>query len=230
MFHFKSAGPDVLSEYSPLHKVLLLRKLTKVNMSYVRALCFFSIIFGLLNACRQDGRSTAAEKLLLDSLETEFFALGDSLDSAWAQMIEDDDFKIYYMRRLLDEVAGAGSADTLRYATLRDELGALEAMRYDRVSMAHSPSIDAYDSATAALSEEIIAFAREYQHVYNSPLILELIDEINFKNDMVIIYRVHYDHFAIRHNSIIREHSRLLEKRLGGGTLPKPLPLFQLPS
>ena len=209
--------------------MFLWRKLTKVNMSYVRALCFFSIIFGLLYACRQDGRSTAAEKFLLDSLETELLALGDSLDIAWAQMIEDDDFKIYCMRRLLDEVAGAVSIDTLKYAMLHDGLNALEAIRYDRESMVHSPSIDAYDSATAVLSEEIIAFALENQQLYNSPLMLELIDEINFKNDMVIIYRVHYDHFAIRHNMIIREHSRILEKRMEN-TLPRPLPLFQLPS
>jgi hypothetical protein len=208
---------------------LLLCNLIKHPMNYLKLLCFFSLILLTATACRQGGKEAAKEQAYLDSLQQQVRVLDDSVSRAWSRMIDDDNLKHEYIRRLLLEVSYTNAYDAARSDELNRKLDTLILMRYDRLTMADSPRIDAYDSATFALSADVIAFAMDHPRFRDFPLMQELIDEINQKNDMILLYRIHYDGFAIRRNEIISRDGDRLRARMDNEQL-MPTPLFQLPS
>ena len=105
----------------------------------------------------------------------------------------------------------------------------LKDMRYDQKSMSNSSSIDAYDSATFDLSDQIFSFARDHPRFESTPLMGELIDDISAKNNFILMHRIHYDNWVKELNAF-KENNR--EKLLSNDEPIEmdKMPLFELPS
>lgn len=199
-------------------------------MNYRNIIFLFSIavVAGGIFSCSRKAKKTA-EGPARDSLIMEYQALQDSLDKEWKVMIEDDDEKIALLKRLILEVSYTNSYDKQRFEALNEMVDQLKQMRYDRESMRDSQMIDAYDSATFAVTDQVIDFARSHPRYKDFPFMEELINEINQKNDLILIYRVHYDNWAKDLNAFIKKRGKKLRK-FGQVVPDKPVPLFQLPS
>ena len=102
-------------------------------------------------------------------------------------------------------------------------------MRYDQQSMSNSAAIDAYDSATFDVSDQIILFARNHPRYQDFPLMAELIDEINVKNNYVLMHRIHYDSWVKELNTFKKKNGKKLLKSDPGIDLEID-PIFELPS
>ena len=164
-----------------------------------------------------------------DSLLIKYLALKDSVDKEWQIMIADDDDKHLLMKRLLLEVSYTNNYDKERFRELNELTDQLKAMRYDQNSMSSSALIDAYDSATFDLADQIIVFARSHPRYDDFPLMAELIDDINGKNNYILMHRIHYDS-RVKDLNTFKKSNR--EKLLASDpeVETESMPLFQLPS
>jgi hypothetical protein len=166
--------------------------------------------------------SISAEKL--DSIRLEYKSLSSASADYWRIMMEEDDKKLFYMKRLLQEVSYADEYDSLKYAELMGRLESLKASRYDEKSMANSSLIDQYDSLTIDLVPEIEQYARALPDFSKYPLMQELIDEINEMDNNVLFKRVDYDNAAEQYNALVNEFGTYLqESDPGGDYAAKPL-------
>lgn len=158
-----------------------------------------------------------------------YLALEDSIQKEWSIMIADDDDKHVLMKRLLLEVSYTNNYDKVRFRDLNDQVDQLKAMRYDQKSMSNSALIDSYDSATFDLSDQIFVFARNHPRYDDFPLMSELIDDINGKNNYILMHRIHYDNRVKELNSFKEKNQKKLM-----ATDPEieteHMPLFELPS
>jgi len=199
---------------------MILRKISFLLLPTVLAVIFFSCDN---SKKRSDGSGDA------DSLLIKYNALIDSVDVNWAVMIADDDDKLVLMKRLLLEVSYTNNYDKAKYQELKEMVDQLKAMRYDQTTMINSSLIDAYDSATFAISDQIIEFARNHPRFDDIPLMEELIDDINGKNSYVLMHRIHYDNWVKELNSFKKNN---LDKLLATDPVleTESMPLFELPS
>ena len=191
-------------------------------------LFFLAVVAGGIFSCSRKSKKSA-EGPARDTLIMEYQALQDSLNKDWQVMIDDDDEKHALMKRLLLEVSYTNSYDKQRFEELNKLVDQLKQMRYDRETMRQSSLIDAYDSATWAVTDQVIDFARSHPRYDDFPMMEELINEINQKNNMILIYRVHYDNWAKDLNALIKKRGKKLRK-YGQDVPEQPIPLFQLPS
>jgi hypothetical protein len=156
---------------------------------------YFILVLGLavayLISC--ESKKTGGVTVGTDSLMIKYQALVDSVDANWTVMIADDDDKHVLMKRLLLEVSYTNNYDKDRFEELTALVDQLQPMRYDQTSMSDSDLIDRYDSATWDLTDKIIQFAREHPRYADYPLMEELINDINAKNNYVLMHRIHYD-------------------------------------
>ena len=163
------------------------------------------------------------------TLLSQYDALTDSVNSSWKIMIDDDDEKHMLLKRLLLEVSYTNNYDKDRFEDLNDLVDELKGMRYDLQSMSNSSMIDAYDSATFDLSDQIIVFAKEHPRYDNFPLMAELVSEINSKNDYILMHRIHFDRSVKELNSFKKSKEKKLLKSDPEIEL-KSYYLFELPS
>jgi hypothetical protein len=126
------------------------------------------------------------------------------------------------------EISYTNLYDKEEIDSLMAKIEALRAMRYDKNTLSDSDRIDRYDSATFRLTSEVIQTALDHPRYDDFPLMEELIDDINFKNDMILIHRIHYDGFAMELNQYIDENRQWLEKAPGNVEMAER-PLFRLP-
>lgn len=181
----------------------------------------------LVYSCRYDkDQSQQKESVLFDSVSSEYSTLTDSLNHAWNVMIADDDEKLQFMKRLLQEVSYTGSFNEKRFQELTDMVDKLKRIRYAKKRELTSALIDRYDSAANEVMQQVIDFAYEHPQFKKNEMMQELVDDIYQKNSMVLIYRVHYDAFAEERNKLVEEHEQLLDT---GKYEMKPLPLFKIP-
>ena len=185
--------------------------------------CLVLTIFSCSNKKSPSGAIEA------DSLLVKYKALNDSVNSNWAVMIADDDDKHILMKRLLLEVSYTNNYDKTLFKELNDLVDGLKVMRYDQKSMKNSASIDAYDSATFALSDQIILFARSHPRFADIPIMEELIDDINAKNNYILLHRIHYDSW-VKELNLYKESNK--ENLLSDDPSVEigEMPLFELPS
>jgi len=183
---------------------------------------FWAVIFFI--SCTKRVTKDTDDSILTDSIVTQLSILQDSLDNAWRVMINDDDEKIQFMKRLLDEAAYS-NYNTGRYEELVQLLEELKALRYDREAMKESKLIDQYDSATSVVTRQVMEYSYDFPGFEQNNLMNELVADINLKNNYVLIYRVHYDKFAEQINEILEKHGKLLEDR---EIEMEKHPLFQL--
>ena len=173
------------------------------------------------NASKSSGRS--------ESLLSTYLILEDSVQKQWSVMIADDDDKYVLMKRLLLEVSYTNNYDKDRFRELNDLIDQLKAMRYDQKSMSSSALIDAYDSATFDLSDQIILYARNHPRYEDFPLMSELIDDINGKNNYILMHRIHYDNWVKELNAFKKKHRKKLMTS-DPEIEAESMPLFELPS
>ncbi|NJN27693.1 MAG: hypothetical protein HC819_17855 [Cyclobacteriaceae bacterium] len=164
-----------------------------------------------------------------DSLMITYGILQDSVQRNWEIMIADDDEKLALLNRLLQEVSHTNNYDKLKFNELKSNIDQLKAMRYDQQTMGESALIDKYDSATIVVSDQVIGFARSHPRYDDFPLMEELVQEINAKNNYILLHRNHYDFWAKELNSYTDENGESI-KRIEPDFREESLPLFQLPS
>lgn len=188
-------------------------------------LLLFGATLSILWSC--ENKNPGSSETENDSLLIKYNALQDSVNHNWAIMIADDDEKLQFMKRLLLEVSYTNNFDKAKFQELNDLVDELKEMRYDQESMTNSSLIDAYDSATFDLSDQIIVFARTHPRYDDFPLMAELIDDINAKNNYILMHRVHYDSWVKELNSYKKNNS---QKPLDGSDeiQLEAMPLFEL--
>lgn len=189
-------------------------------------LCAFIVLAAL--ACKRKSTDGLSEAEIIDSVYHQFTVLHDSVESNWEVMIKDDDQKHRYMKRLLLEISYTNLYDEKKMTSLTEKVEKLGSIRYDRTTMHNSDLIDRYDSATFSVTSQVIQAALDHPRYNDFPLMEELIDDINFKNDMILIHRIHYDGFAMELNQFIEENREWLQKAPEETNLA-PRPLFRLP-
>lgn len=188
-------------------------------------LLLFGATLSILWSC--ENKNPGSSETENDSLLIKYNALQDSVNHNWAIMIADDDEKLQFMKRLLLEVSYTNNFDKAKFQELNDLVDELKEMRYDQESMTNSSLIDAYDSATFDLSDQIIVFARTHPRYDDFPLMAELIDDINAKNNYILMHRVHYDSWVKELNSYKKNNSQKLLD--GSDELQlEAMPLFEL--
>ncbi len=196
-----------------------------------RAFRIFTLI-GLLAiflyAC-DGGKNASKSSARKDSLLSTYLTLEDSVQKQWSVMIADDDDKYTLMKRLLLEVSYTNNYDKDRFEELNELVDQLKAMRYDQKSMSNSAMIDAYDSATFDLCDQIIVYARNHPRYDDFPLMSELIDDINGKNNYILMHRIHYDTWVKELNAFKKKHRKKL-MTADPEIEAESMPLFELPS
>lgn len=197
-----------------------------MNIRNLFSLLLISLILNNLFSCESQKSTSQSD---LDSLMIKYQALVDSVDANWTVMMADDDEKHMLMKRLLLEVSYTNNYDKARFQELNQKVEKLRSFRYDQKSMSDSDLIDAYDSATWALTDQIILFARSHPRYADYPMMQELIEDINAKNNYVLMHRIHYDSWAKQLNSFKKNN---LDKLMDADPDMKSqeMPLFQLAS
>jgi len=171
-------------------------------MRYLAPLLLTCIVIG----CTAPGPTAEEKILILDSLKLRYSSIGDSINLAWEKMVADDDQKLAYMKRLIDEVTYTNEYNAVDVQEYYDRIESTKAMRYDMVTMAESDLIDEYDLAIQSLISEIETFARTHPKFDKYPLMLELINDIRSADGRVLFMRVNYDDFAKEKNSLIQNN------------------------
>lgn len=180
----------------------------------------------ILFSCKTGDKKSAAD---MDSLQTTYLALQDSVDAAWDTMIKDDDQKLDNADRLLQEISYTNIYDQEKYKKLKADVATLRTIRYTRQSMAQSDKIDQYDSAASQVLYNVTTYATAHPQYGKYPLMKELVDEIDDAQNRVLLMRVDYDFAAKDYNQFIEIHRKLMEEIDPGETVKKK-PLFQLPA
>jgi hypothetical protein len=182
----------------------------------------------LLNCGGKKEEQLSAEQL--DSLRATYYALNDSLENAWQQMVEDDEKKLAYLRRLVEEVANTNNYSEEEYQTYMNMIDGLANMRYTQETMINSEVIDEYDSASSEVISRITQYAYNHPNFENYPLMQELIDDLNQAQSMLLIYRSRYDMIAKNLNDFIEENQHRLIDKDNTKVQYKKKPLFEYPN
>lgn len=172
-----------------------------------------------------DKKAPAGKPADVATLQREYTALRDSLDGRWARMMASDDEKIFFQKRLLDEISYVPGADVTAINRLRAANERLKARRYEQATM-QSDSIDSYDSAQDALLVPLRELASPHITAGKRPAIGELVEAIQRNHDSVVRYRLLYDQTARDYNTWLQQHASQLPAAAGA----KPVPLFSLPA
>jgi len=199
-----------------------------MNNTKLSLILLLGIAISVLLNCESKNQNTS-ESTQNDSLLIMYTALQDSVDNNWRIMIADDDDKHMLMKRLLLEVSYTNNYDKTRFIELNGLVDQLKEIRYDQKTMANSSMIDAYDSASWDLSDQIIEFARDHPRYEDFPLMEELIQDINAKNNYILILRIHYDSSVKELNSFVKHNSERLKDDASASDLEQ-MPLFELSS
>jgi hypothetical protein len=170
-------------------------------------LLWITCIF-LVQACQQNGAKKQDE---IQALRLQIDSLQNSMDIAWDTMIAEDDKKLDYMKRMMQEAVYVVKADESRVELLSGEIEALRKFRYNRVTMNNSDLIDDYDNATDSTLRKVMAFMATIEGANEVPLVMELEDDIFKFDQMVLKRRVVFDDAAIKLNIIIENQSKDLE-------------------
>jgi hypothetical protein len=158
------------------------------------------------------------------TLQREYTALRDTVDGRWAKMMASDDEKIFFQKRILQEVSYIPSADQALVKRLDVANERLKTRRYEQQTMV-SDSIDAYDSLQVAILVPVRELASKYADPEKHHVLGELIEAIQQHDDMVVRYRGLYDQAARAYNAWLQQHEGQLPPTVKG---TKPLPLFSL--
>ncbi len=140
----------------------------------------------------------------LDSLQSTYYALADSVNQAWQLLRQDDVQKNGYLQQLLLAMRRSNqyASDTLD--TLGQRIKQLQDLNYDAVAAADNPlEVRRYDSVTVRTSEAVVQFAERNQNYLNNPTLVYLTDKILAANRSMTLYRLHYDRWSRTFNAFL---------------------------
>ena len=186
---------------------------------------FLHILLFVVAGCGNKTNKTKALVADIDSVKMILVQLEDSTSKTWEVMIGEDDQKIAYLKRLIDEVSYTRIYDQSAYDSLSTAIESLKTMRYDQRSMSDSKKIDLYDSATAGVVNKVIIFAQGHPNFEDYPIMEELINGILAADSRVIYRRVDYDNIAMEYNQFIDSYGGMIRE---SGNAVSAKPLFQL--
>ena len=169
---------------------------------------------------------STADSAIIDSLSIQYNYLLDSVDNSWNVMIEDDDEKIMFMKRLLKEIEYTQNYDRQVQDRMNVMVDSLKLIRYDRSTVAESNRIDQYDYKTQDVVVDVINYASKHPQFEQYPLMQELIQDIRQKDSDVLMLRVDYDHSARAYNNFIKENKRYMNEV--DSAFAEKLPLFAI--
>ena len=177
--------------------------------TFIKSYFYIIIVAFLAFSCGKNVKSTEEEKSKETTADetARLTVLADSVDAMWAVMIKDDDLKLGYLKRLLDEVSYTNAYNKIKYDSLVADLDLLVKSRYDQNTMSASDKIDAYDMETTYLEGQIFDFAQNHPRFEEYPLMKELINDIAGIDNQTIYHRMHYDNAAIAYNKFIEENN-----------------------
>jgi hypothetical protein len=148
----------------------------------------------------------------IDSLKGNYKSLIKTMDTSWNSMITEDNTKLRYLKRLLEEVSYTNIYDSAAYSSLLLRIDELRATRYDRNTMKDSPLIDHYDSLTISLVSDVEKFATSNPRYEQFPLMKELITDINELDNGVLFKRSDYDKTVDRFNEFVDANLKVLKE------------------
>lgn len=188
----------------------------------------FTYLCGLMLAVLAVACSKPADKQLSKkqrrALEQQFVALRDTVNSRWQAMIADDDEKILYTKRLLQELALVPRIDPVRLKQIEAANEKLKNRRYQQMTLV-SDSIDAYDNAQNMVLGQVLALAGQNPDPDRYHMVGELAQEIQAHDERVIKYRIAYDQAANAYNAWLAQH----QGEVPAAASAKPVPTMALP-
>ena len=194
-------------------------------------LAIIAISFFLLHGCKQsekDEEKATTKAIPQEQLIAKIGMLQDSAKAAWSLMMQTDDQKISFVKRLLDEVSYMPKYDILVHERLVQNCKKLKAKRFDENSFLQSRNIDSYDSATDSLLKEVKLLVLSIPNVENYPLCGDLLNDITALDNDVVLHRVKYDAWAMQYNQIIDEQREAIAQMGSQYANLKKMGLFQL--
>jgi len=180
-----------------------------------KVLSLVGIVAMLVFSCKESPKEEKKETVVAlpqEQLKAKITMIGDSVKGAWMFMMEADDQKIAFVKRLLDEISYTPKYDIVAHAKLIDKCKALKAKRFDENSMSNSVSIDKYDAATDSLLREVKALVLSTPNVENYPLCGQLLNDITALDNDVVMHRVKYDNWAMEYNKVLDERKEEIAK------------------
>jgi len=137
--------------------------------------------------------------------------------ASWDSMIIEDDKKIKYMGRILDEITEISyqiSYDEIKLSKIRKEIQSLAGMRFELDELSHSELIDTYDAATDSAIQHLVYFITETPQAPEIPLVSELIYDVRSFDRNVLRRRNDFDDITLALNELIGNNKKGL-KALG---------------
>lgn len=196
-------------------------------MKYIFYLSIFlSSMAMVTTSCKKDSSKSKAAKL--DSLRVEIDSLRLAIDKAWDTMIYEDNKKLDYLKRIVDESVYILNVSETDQERLHNEIESLREFRYDRKTMESSDLIDQYDMKTNQNIRLVFTFIDSVENSNQVPLIVDLKKDIMMMDDMVIHRRSHYDEPAMALNAILKYKSKMVRKLGEPYATMEPYPLFVL--
>ncbi len=189
------------------------------------------IMVGVHVSCKEEKKGeekAPVVQLPQDQLTSKLTILEDSIRTAWASMLEEDDKKIAYTKRLLDEISYTKKYDVITQTKLMTQCNALKNKRFVGDEVEDSQSIDRYDAATDSLLRGVNALVLSTPDVENYPLVSELTQEVTAMDNNVVVKRIHYDKWASQYNQVVEEQKETLAKLGPPYSEKKKKKLFQL--
>lgn len=168
----------------------------------------FSVI--ILSQCKTGDKSVDADDL--ESLQLSYQAINDSIAVSWKLMIDDDDEKLFHLKRLVEEITYTNDYDQVKVDELYQRIEKAKSMRYDQESMQDSGLIDEYDLVIASLINEVTSYANTHPKFENYPLMEELINDIREADNRVLFHRITCDDFAKEYNLLIETNKDILNQ------------------
>ncbi len=169
-----------------------------------------------------------ANEETLNQLKGSLDSLFDARLAAWDTMITEDDKKIRYMTRLLDEISYQVSYDEIKMNNIRSRVSQLPALRFRMDEIGIPDKVQQYDDATDSTIRVLVDFVAETEQAADIPLVADLMTDIRYMDNFVLQRRNQYDDATMALNQLIEENKKQI-KQLGGPYLEiETFPLFVL--
>ncbi len=174
-------------------------------------------------SCQQDQNQQE-----LASFKEQFDSLFTERQIAWDSMMVEDDTKIRYMSRLLDEISYQLPYDEFKMEQLRSNIQALAGIRFTIDELTQSEKVDAYDAATDSVLSALVSFVTFTPQASEIPLVGELMSDIRQMDNFVLQRRNRFDDATMALNQHIEQNPGKLEALGGQYADVKPFPMFLL--
>ncbi len=143
-------------------------------------------------------------------------------------MMVEDDRKIRYMGRMLDEIAYQISYDEVRMNQLRAQIQDLSGLRYRMDELSEIEKIDRYDAATDSVIQGLFYYVTETPQASDLPLVAELMTDIRTMDNFVLQRRNAFDDATMALNELIEKNEKKIRSLGGRYADVEPYPMFLL--